>query len=527
MMDYLFNKARQLGPSKLSAASSLCAATAVLLAALGVMDIKIRKGHEHSISDIAQNYFELESEISKALSTLNAIDVESGGECTEETLLAMRKILFLNRNIDDIGFYKGNRLLCTTGLGFTNLLIEDDGYYEDSKGRLVWFNSNIEISEEAVAIVIKDEAYNVVVDSARAEFIELGEFNWHATVQRADGTRIKLISQNNHGDSRLFPYAYEYQLCSQDRFLCLSLSYPVQSAVTAHIIELFIVLACCVVIAFTSFFLFKEYYGRLLSEQGRIKRAIKSASGFYLCYQPIIELRTNRVIGCEALARFEDNTGSISPDRFIPIVEALGLTWQFTELVMSIAVNDLEQHTIDGQLKVNINVFPKDIETGKILQFDKLAKFKRNDVSVVIEITESQAFSHESIHHILETLNEQGYLIAIDDFGTGYSTLSQVSDLRADTVKVDRSFIHEVEKKTLKSLIIPHIVEVAKLSGSNVVAEGVENKEQEDVLRSLNVDYVQGFHYAKPLPVGQFIRFMRKHNTVVQDIERENERLTG
>lgn len=513
MKSYIYNKVREVGSRRLSVISSLLSASTVLIAALGVMDLKVRDSHEHSISRIAHNYYALESEVSLALSELNNIDIKSSGECTEETLLAMRKILFVNRNIDDIGFYKGDRLLCTTGLGFTDLLIKDESYYKDTKGRYVWFNSNIAISNEAVAIVIKDADYNVVVDSARAEFNELSDFNWSATVRRSDGSRVKLINQDNHRDS-LFSHSYDYQLCSQDQFLCLDLSYPVQSAIEQRAIELFIVLVCCFVIAYTSYFLFKDWFNRLFSERGRIKRAIRTNTGFYLCYQPIIELSTNRVIGCEALARYEDNEGEVSPAVFIPIIESLGLTWEFTKQVMSIAVSDLEKCSLKTPFKVNINVFPSDIETGKILQFDQMAKFTNSNISIVIEITESQAFSHESINTTLDALNEEGYLIAIDDFGTGYSTLSQIANLRADAVKIDRSFIYEVEKKTLKSLIIPHIVEVARLSGAKVVAEGVENKAQEEVLRGLHVDYVQGFFYAKPLRVDQFAEYINDAEAV-------------
>lgn len=225
-----------------------------------------------------------------------------------------------------------------------------------------------------------------------------------------------------------------------------------------------------------------------------------------LYYQPIISLRTNRLIGFEALIRWQHpHEGLVSPDKFVPIAEETGLITPIGWWVLQEACTQMrqwQQQFADWHsLTVNVNLSSKQFtpllvegvrqilaDTGLEAQYLKL------------EITESVLMSHaESATTTLTQLKQLGIQLAIDDFGTGYSSLSYLHRFPIDTVKVDRSFIQKVDVDGEQLAIVRTIITLAWNLGMEVIAEGVETAKQLAQIRSLQCEYAQGYLFSQPL----------------------------
>lgn len=227
---------------------------------------------------------------------------------------------------------------------------------------------------------------------------------------------------------------------------------------------------------------------------------------FELYYQPQIDLQNNNIIAYEALIRWQhEEKGFISPDKFIPVAEDSGLILEIGEWVFRNAIyqalmwNALDNHNhhisinISGRQFLDKNFFNK---INKLLSMvDGL------DHCMELEITESVILQNldENIR-ILKSLKDKGMRIAVDDFGTGYSSLNYLKKLPIDTLKIDRSFVSGVCDNRQDEAIAATIITLGKNLNLNVIAEGVETKQQLDFLSERGCDAVQGFYISKPLP---------------------------
>jgi sensor c-di-GMP phosphodiesterase-like protein len=255
----------------------------------------------------------------------------------------------------------------------------------------------------------------------------------------------------------------------------------------------------------------------------KLKNMLKFKKRFYrnlnknrlLCYyQPIISLETNKTVGCEVLCRYEDDDGKVvTPDKFLPLVKKKALTEKFTSIVVDKTFEELEPLLRNNEdMKVAFNFFPSDFD---IVTIEKLLrKHKENYplTNINIELTEDELIEAKKLTFQLNNIREKGYQVSIDDFGTGYSSLSYLKDINADYIKIDRSFIKDLEIGTVKSKLIPDIVSIISSIGSGIIAEGIENVEQLEYLKSLNVHFGQGYYFSRPLPVEDFKIYFEENN---------------
>jgi sensor c-di-GMP phosphodiesterase-like protein len=242
----------------------------------------------------------------------------------------------------------------------------------------------------------------------------------------------------------------------------------------------------------------------LHSNYHRVYKAISDDS-FHCVYQPIVDLETEKIIGIEMLARLDDRKGTITPDEFIPIIAQSGQTWPFTKKMLNKAVEELRQiNSLPADFKLNVNIFPSDINKKSILELISKGKVSEFDRVLVLEVTESEELEDSSALNQLRVLREEGVQIAIDDFGTGYSNLHQLQKMNAHILKIDRSFIQEMEDASIRSSLIEHIVAIAKQEGLFLVAEGIENSIQHEILRDMGVEYGQGWAFYREMTVNDF-----------------------
>ncbi|GLX78947.1 diguanylate cyclase [Thalassotalea insulae] len=232
-----------------------------------------------------------------------------------------------------------------------------------------------------------------------------------------------------------------------------------------------------------------------------------------LWYQPQLNLQSGKVIGAEALLRWRTADGQfVSPAVFIPLAEYSGLIIDIGDWVINQAcqqIKVLEEHSFtDVGISVNVSIpqFRRENFVDSIMEATNKHKVKPRKLE--LEITENILMDEpQVVIDALVKLKEQGISIALDDFGTGYSSMSYLQKLPLDRLKVDRSFVNDIAKPE-HAIIAETIINLGKQMNLKVIAEGIEDQEQQAKLKSLACDEVQGFFYAKPMPADEFLAFL-------------------
>ncbi|MGD1822256.1 MAG: EAL domain-containing protein [Pleomorphochaeta sp.] len=232
-------------------------------------------------------------------------------------------------------------------------------------------------------------------------------------------------------------------------------------------------------------------------------------------YQPQVKISGNKVVGIEALLRWNNPTlGVVSPFFFIPIAEKSGFIIDLGYWVIEKVFSDYKyiKDILPPSFKISINISPLQFSdknlTTKIIE---LANKYNVDLSKFeIEITESIILSDfKKINEKLDEFKQLGISIAIDDFGTGFSSLSYLRNLKIDKIKIDRSFIKDYPTKD-SGIIAKIIVNMASVLNLQVITEGVETEEQLNYISSIKCELVQGYYYSKPLTINNFIEYFNK-----------------
>ncbi|EHU9446242.1 EAL domain-containing response regulator [Vibrio vulnificus] len=220
-------------------------------------------------------------------------------------------------------------------------------------------------------------------------------------------------------------------------------------------------------------------------------------------YQPLVDCRTGDVVGYEALARWlHPIHGMLSPALFLPIVERCNLSHELFDIVTDNAIRDA-RYINQGQ-RISINADQINIEDGNFSE-RFIAKCLENQVEpsvFTIEITENTSFSNSvALYKNLAKLRLNGVNVSIDDFGTGHSSLEKLSLLPFNELKIDRSFVSEMEIDSKKQKIVNSICGLAKSLNLKIVAEGVEKQSTWNMLKKYNIDVCQGYLFNKPMPI--------------------------
>ncbi len=243
-----------------------------------------------------------------------------------------------------------------------------------------------------------------------------------------------------------------------------------------------------------------------LELENDLRRAVDNQE-FVLYYQPKVSLRTGRIVGAEALIRWRHPVrGLVSPDEFIPLAEETGLIvpiglWVLREACMTMRRWQAEFPTMP-QLEVSVNVSVRQFREPDLREQIAaiLAETQLDPATLQLEITESVLMDDvEAVAVLLTSLKKLGVGLKIDDFGTGYASLKSLSRLPFDVLKIDRSFVVNMSDAGGTGDTIRTILMLAENLGMEVVAEGIEKKEQLTELQSLDCDYGQGYYFSPPL----------------------------
>lgn len=235
-------------------------------------------------------------------------------------------------------------------------------------------------------------------------------------------------------------------------------------------------------------------------------------------YQPIFDLKTNRISGSEALVRwFHPERGPVPPSAFIPAAEENGLIDQIGYDVLRTACRQQKEwnDTLGETLAVSVNVSYRQFQRNDFVEVvaDVLEETGLDPRRLHLEITESTALLNlEQTKQMLIRLQKLGVSISMDDFGTGYSSLGCIKDLSIDKLKIDRTFMTNISTNEREAAIVKTIIALSRNLNMRVLAEGVETGEQWEKLREYGCDEIQGFRFSPPVPAAEFEALVRATN---------------
>jgi diguanylate cyclase (GGDEF)-like protein/PAS domain S-box-containing protein len=240
-----------------------------------------------------------------------------------------------------------------------------------------------------------------------------------------------------------------------------------------------------------------------------------TAGGFEVYYQPLLNLRNDDVVGCEALLRWRHpERGMISPAEFIPVAEEIGVINQLGEWVLTTACHEAMHWPADTKIAVNVSPVQFRSATLALKVTSALATSGLPARRLELEITEAVLIrDDETALEILHGLREIGVRIALDDFGTGYSSLSYLQRFPFDKIKIDRCFVTDVAEAQGSSSIVQAVVNIASARNMTTTAEGVETVRQKELLRALGCTEMQGYLFSAAKPAAEVRALLAVHQT--------------
>lgn len=255
---------------------------------------------------------------------------------------------------------------------------------------------------------------------------------------------------------------------------------------------------------------------KIITMTGEITQALEREE-FQLYYQPQVDIRTGQIIGLEALLRWQHHKkGMIYPVEFIPIAEAKGLIIPLGDWVLKTVCKDAKKwHNMGYSLRrVAANISAKQLQQSdfgsRLLEI--IGDTGLSPQYLELELTESMVVQNiELATHIFKQIKNMGVQIGIDDFGTGYSSLSYLNNFDFDTLKIDRSFLHQLDKHPKKQAMVQLMIELGHTLNLKVLAEGVETEAELSILKELHCDEFQGYLFSPPLPVSEIEALLQEY----------------
>ncbi|MFB9979735.1 EAL domain-containing protein [Mesorhizobium kowhaii] len=504
--------------------------TAVVLALLGAIVPIAAMFHLSWIQAVQKEHERLQLFASRAIAradisrgdataALLQIDQFTGIHCSADHIARMRQLTINTRSTEEMGYFENGLLKCSSWGLTEGRVAQTVPDFTTRDGIAVTARMQPVMSEGHLLMALRYKDHNVLVDPVR--FVDvivdpgvqlalttetgilLGALNG------PDPARIEtIIAGPDEGidDDLLFatargtgwiavaaePKSQILDSVRQQRLLLL----PLGAFMAAFIIGMVVWLS-----------------RRRLSPLGELQIAVRKRE-FIVHYQPIVELRTGNCIGAEALVRWKRPNGSlVRPDLFIPLAEESGLITAITDQVIALVVFDLNRLLVaDRSIHIAINLSATDVSTARVLPvIEKALQHTGIEPQQIwLEATERGFVDINSARSTVVRARELGHAVVIDDFGTGYSSLSYLEGLPLDALKIDKSFIDTISTNSATSSVTPHIIGMAKTLKLKIVAEGVETQAQADYLVEHDVEYGQGWLFARPMPAAEFIAYCRQ-----------------
>ncbi|AXB80611.1 EAL domain-containing protein [Novosphingobium sp. P6W] len=451
-------------------------------------------------------------------SALHIVAEQNYAPCSEGGILQLRSIVVGNRSVDEIQVYDADRLKCSSWdrppvnptAGDVIVGPPIDNFLTNVRSAIPGSVDMVGLRSGRYAVLTRpDRLLDEIGDPRLRVTILHGETILAATRLDGDlpGTRNRASGVDTEGMQSLLAVA-------KGRALTVRITGDRSAVQVDTTREMIIVVLLGLAGSSLGGLLARRLIARDSSFHGALEAGIRNGE-MEVEYQPIINLKTGRCAGAEALVRWRQSDGTfVPPDAFLPLAEQHGLLDDLTDLVIEKVVFDLQEMLKNRRdIYVAINISSSDMESGRFLDVigTAIAGTEVAVSNIWIEATERSFIDAKKAKRTTERARAAGHRVAIDDFGTGYSSLSLLQHLPLTTLKIDRSFVEGIGADSATRSVIPFIVDMAQSIGLDLVAEGVEAVEQAEYLLSIGVTHAQGWLYSKSLPIENFISYMKYH----------------
>lgn len=280
-----------------------------------------------------------------------------------------------------------------------------------------------------------------------------------------------------------------------------------------------ILLLILFILIFIYYIIFRKT--RIIRKRKAISENLRN-NKYVMYYQPIINPKTNNIVGLESLLRMKTEEGILTPNYFLEDIEKSNMVFDISIWIIKKVLEDYEKIKTysfyeNNKLYISVNVSFIEIEDEKFIEELIAISERTNFVRDLICLEVVEKFKSKDISKIQKTiltLKEHGFFIAIDDFGVEYSNLDLLNEIDAKIIKLDKYFINDIKTTLLKRKIIEFVSEICKVSDKSIVCEGVENDEQLEIIKNINYEkiYIQGFFYSKPITIEELEHFTIKQS---------------
>lgn len=472
--------------------------------------------------------------IQQATSALDILEEGFPPYCDNFHLGLLRKVAYDNDYIQDVVYIDGNRPRCSSMMNDINTMFlpEPDFRYKDIYN--IWYKVESPLNKNKPMIYVGATRHLVVLNPR--SFLDVPSYSYNIRYallekNKLDGRVILSDSMSSSIYSRLTAggnnpdrfyiddkYYVLKPLPDSDLALMVRADKPVK--LSFYLTIFFSVLPIFMLISL----LLSEVISRkslaIQSPRYVLNQALRQKE-FELHYQPIIKLDTAQVVGCEALIRWRHSDGRlITPDSFIPMIRQVGLMKDLTFFVINEALQTacVLRHRYP-EMFVSINLEAAEFEDIDVFNYlvEQVAIYDLDGANVNVELTESSMIEPQKAAPMVELYQQKGVDVAIDDFGTGYSGLSYLERVKANKLKIDKSFVGNISDHSPTDIVLSHIVSMAHCLNLHIVAEGIETPAQEAYLKSLGVAYAQGWLYSKALTQEDLLAFLAAKGETASD----------
>lgn len=507
--------ARPFGQPLFILLSSLAVAAVILITTHFIVAAYDRDDLASYARHIMNRGVEVADESHNIVNSVSAIDYDV---CSEKFLDEIRYLSFTSVYISDIGYTQDHQLMCTAMRGrlpqpVTMSLPDAITRY----GQRIWTSFSGIVDPRITADMM--ESKNVLLFPTPAAFRDIyvpyegfGAVlinHRHNHVFRLFGETAGLVKNVMSTESFAWWHNARFTECSKQYDICvMARNTQIGIFSLSPTAVVFIILASLATGGMFTFALL-QYISNNRSLKNKLRMAI-SRGDIYINYQPFVNINTHKVMGYEALARWQDVNGdNISPDVFIKLAES---THQIKALTRSVVARTLEEMEpiLHGNkdVFVSINVTTADVTDSdfKVFLEEEIDKRQFNRNQIVLEITERSSADHGILNDSLVRLREYGYRIALDDFGTGYSNLDYLSKLSFDFIKIDKIFTDAIGSESVSFGMLRMMLEMLTQTGAIIIVEGIEEQHQADFLNQQYQGIIgQGWLYGKPVDIEKII----------------------
>ncbi|AVT57741.1 EAL domain-containing protein [Pectobacterium versatile] len=472
--------------------------------------------------------------ILQATSALDILEQKFPPYCDDLHLGLLRKIAYDNDYIQDVVYIDGNRLRCSSMMSEINsmFLPSPDFHYKNNYN--IWYKIESPLNRNKPMIYVGATRHLVVLNPR--SFLDVPSYSYniqYALLEKNKGDGRVILSDLMSDDiySRLvvgdnnperFYIGDKYYVLKPlpDSDLALVVSADQSTYLSFYLKIFFSALPIFLLLSLVLSILISKKSLTIQSPLYVLRQALRQKE-FELHYQPIIKLDTAQVVGCEALIRWRHSDGHlITPDSFIPMIRQVGLMKELTLFVINEALQTASVlKKSDPDMFVSINLEAAEFEDMSVFNYlvEQVAVYDLDGANVNVELTESSMIEPQKAAPMVELYQQKGIDVAIDDFGTGYSGLSYLERVKANKLKIDKSFVGNIRDHSPTDIVLSHIVSMAHCLNLHIVAEGIETPIQEAYLKSLGVAYAQGWLYSKALTKEALIAFLAARDETVSD----------